>query len=71
MRVLARLPRAKFQKVAYAHALLHALDFGVSMRQSKPRDKHKQNMRDARHELVFCLPHLKCDVTTVAVGNEI
>ena len=66
-RVLARLTRAKFKKLACARTV--ASDFGVRTWDSK----HTQHTRDARHELAFGLPHYMCGVTTgtVAVDNEI
>ena len=65
--VLARLTRAKLQKLACAHTV--ARDFGVHTRDSK----HTLHMRDTCHMLSLGLPHYTCGVTTgaVAVGNEI
>ena len=65
--VLARLTRAKLQKLACACTV--ACEFGVCTWDSK----HTQHTRDAHHELALGLPHYMCGVTTgtVAVGNEI
>ena len=65
--MLARLTRAKPQKLACAHTV--ARDFGVRTRESK----HTRHTRDACHKLALGLLHYICGVTTgtVAVGNEI
>ena len=60
-RVLARLTRAKLQKLACAHTVAH--DFDMHTRDSK----HTQHTRDARHELALGLPHYTCGVTTGTV----
>ena len=66
-RVLARLMRAKLQKLACACTV--ARDFGVHTWESK----RTRRTRDTRHELALGLPHYTCGITTgtVAVGNEI
>ena len=48
--VLARLMRAKLQKLACAHTVVH--NFSVRTRDSK----HTRHTRDVRHELALCLP---------------
>ena len=65
--MLARLTRAKLQKLACACTV--ARDFGMRTWDSK----HTQHTRDSCHELTLGLSHYTCGVTTgtVAVGIEI
>ena len=65
--MLAHLTRAKLQKLACAHTLLHTI-FACARGIANIRDTQE----DAHHKFALGLPHYTYGVTTgtVAVGNE-